>query len=396
MSELWLFSSAKREPPRPRGDDPQRRVVVVVVREERLSAVLSEFARTLITDFPIQGILDHFVGRIVEVLPVTAAGVTLISAGTAPRYIAASDAAALRFERMQTDIGQGPCLSAFQTGRAVSVPDLRIDNRFPRFAPAAADAGLAAAFTFPLRHDDSRLGALDLYRDTAGDLDPHDMDTAQTLADVVAAYLLNAQAREKASEASDELRYCALHDHLTGLPNRLLFQQRLEHAAQRARRSHTHAAILFVDLDHFKLVNDTHGHRAGDELLVAVGERLSRVVRPGDTLARYSGDEFVLLCEDVHDAADAEILARRVEQAFARPFVLPCKELAVTASVGMAFAGPAEDISNDLIVQADVAMYQAKRDGRGAHHVIDLRPTVCGNGRDTLESNLRNGLSQIG
>ena len=190
----------------------------------------------------------------------------------APRYIAASDESALRFERLQTEIGQGPCLSAYESGEAVAVPDLAADDRFPRFGPAAMAAGLAAVFTFPLRHGDGRLGALDLYRDTPGELDPHDMDAAQTLADVAAAYLLNARARDEARATSDRFRHSALHDPLTGLPNRLLLQQRLEHAAQRAKRSHTNAAILFADLDRFKQVNDTHGHQVGDELLLAVAQ----------------------------------------------------------------------------------------------------------------------------
>jgi len=111
-----------------------------MVQEDQLSAVLREFARTLVTDFPIQAILDHLVKRIVEVLPVTAAGVTLISADKAPRYVAASDESALRFERLQSEIGQGPCLSAYESGQAVAVPDLAVDDRFPLFAPAALPA----------------------------------------------------------------------------------------------------------------------------------------------------------------------------------------------------------------------------------------------------------------
>jgi diguanylate cyclase (GGDEF)-like protein len=350
--------------------------MVNVVNEEKLSSVLSEFARTLITDFPIQGILDHFVGRIVEVLPVTSTGVTLISPGTAPRYIAASDESAMRFERLQTEIGQGPCLVAYASGDPVAIPDLGRDQRFPLFTPAALAAGLAAVFTFPLRHGDGRLGALDLYRDTPGELDPHDMGTAQTLADVAAAYLLNAQAREEARAASDRFHHDALHDPLTGLPNRLLLQERLEHAAERRKRSHTNAAILFVDLDGFKAVNDTYGHQVGDELLIAVAQRLSHLVRSADTLARFSGDEFVFLCEDLHGSTDAEVLARRIDDAFASPFVLDGTELAVvvSASVGIAFAGIGEDISNELVVQADMAMYQAKRAGGAGHQLIDMRP----------------------
>jgi diguanylate cyclase (GGDEF)-like protein len=360
-----------------------------VVHEDSLSSVLSDFARTMITDFPIQGIVDHLVERIVEILPVTSAGVSLISAGLPPRYIAASDENALRFERLQTRLGEGPCLTAFESGAAVSVADLRTDDRFPHFAAAAVAAGLTAVFAFPLRHGDGRLGALDLYRETAGELDPHNMDVAQTLADVAAAYLLNAQAREEAREASDRFHHNAQHDPLTGLPNRLMLQHRLEHAAQRAQRSETNAAILFADLDRFKQVNDTYGHPVGDELLLAVARRLAGLVRPGDTLARVSGDEFVFLCEDLHSAQDVEILAKRIDTSFARPFALSSHELSITASVGVAFAGPGEDISNQLVAQADTAMYQAKRKGGARHQIIDLREAGRTHDRDSLEMDLR-------
>jgi diguanylate cyclase (GGDEF)-like protein len=363
--------------------------MVRVVHENKLSDVLTEFARTLATDFPIQGILDHLVQRIVEILPITAAGVSLISAGKAPHYISASDDSALRFERLQTQIGQGPCLSAYESGEPVAAPDLATDLRFPQFAPLALAAGLAAVFTFPLRHGDGRLGALDLYRDTAGQLDPHDMEAAQTLADVAAAYLLNAQAREEARATSDHFRHSALHDPLTGLPNRLMLQQRLEHAALRGKRSHSNSAILFADLDRFKQVNDTHGHQVGDELLVAVANRLSSLVRPGDTLARFSGDEFVFLCEDLNSVADAETLANRIDASFRDPFSLGDIELTITASVGTAYAGPGQDLSAQLLVDADIAMYQAKRKGGAGHQIFDLREARRATDGHSLGKDLR-------
>jgi diguanylate cyclase (GGDEF)-like protein len=365
-----------------------------MVHEEALSAVLSEFARTLATDFPIQAILDHLVVRIVDVLPVTAAGVTLIAPGSAPRYVAASGSAALRFERLQTDLGDGPCLLAYDSGEAVAASDMSLDHRFPRFGPAAVTAGLAAVFAFPMRHGNGRLGALDLYRDTVGPLNPADMAAAQTLADVAAAYLLNAEARAEAKQSSDAFRYSSLHDPLTGLPNRMLLQERLEHAAQRGQRSHTSAAILFADLDRFKVVNDTHGHQIGDELLRAVASRLASLVRPGDTLARFSGDEFVFLCEDLHSVVDAESLAARVDEAFSHPFAVSNLQLMVTASVGVAYAGPGEDISNALVVEADVAMYQAKRKGGGRHQIIDLREALKNDARRALEPDLRTAFEQ--
>ena len=363
-----------------------------MVQEGKLAAVLSEFARTLVTEFPIQGILDHLVERIVDVLPVTGVGVTLISPGLAPQYVAASNPAALRFEQLQTAVGQGPCLLAYQSGAAVTVPDLAADTRFPQFAPPAMAAGLAAVFTFPLHHGEGRLGALDLYRDTPGLLDERDLAAAQILADVASAYLINAQSREDAQQASDQFRSSSLHDSLTGLPNRVLLQQRLEHASQRAERSGTFAGVLFVDLDQFKAVNDTHGHEVGDQMLRAVAERLASVVRPGDTLARMYGDEFVFLCEDLSSVAEVEALAERVVRAFDQPFVLPGRDelrLAVSASVGLAYAGPGEDISHQLVIDADAAMYQAKRGGGANHQVIDLRVTHEVNDRKNLRRDMQ-------
>jgi diguanylate cyclase (GGDEF)-like protein len=344
------------------------------VLSEDLSNVLSEFARTMVTDFPIQGILDHLVRRIVDIMPVTGAGVTLIAPGLEPRYISASDTAALRYEELQTKLGEGPCLAAYQTDEAVSVPDLHLDDRFPRFSPQALESGLAAVFTFPLRHQGLQMGALDLYRDSPGPLSPAVMTAAQTLADVATAYLINAQARSDLQDSSDQSREAALHDALTGLPNRVLMVQHLEHAFRVSRRSGKMSALFFVDLDRFKEVNDTYGHQVGDELLVAVAERLTGALRPGDSLARLSGDEFVILCEDLADQSGADPIAVRLDAELARPFVLSTVKVTISASIGIAFTGKGvEATPEELLRDADLAMYRSKRNRGGSHDVLDLR-----------------------
>jgi diguanylate cyclase (GGDEF)-like protein len=340
---------------------------------EDLSDVLSEFARTMLTDFPIQGILDHLVKRIVDILPITAAGVTLISADLEPRYVAASDESALLYERLQTELGEGPCLAAYRCGEAISVPDLRREDRFPVFTPRALESGLTAVFTFPLRHDDEQLGALDLYRTSAGALSSDALRAAQTLADVAAAYLINAQARSDLQDASDQSREAAMHDPLTGLPNRVLMLQLVDRAARASRRAGSTSAVLFIDLDRFKEVNDTYGHGVGDQLLVAVGRRLTELLRSGDSLARMSGDEFVALCEDLADSSAVDEIAVRFDAALSAPFALGGIEVHMTASIGIAITGPGRQTADELIHDADLAMYRQKRERSTGGDGLDLR-----------------------
>jgi diguanylate cyclase (GGDEF)-like protein len=338
--------------------------------DHALAQVLSEFARTMATDFPIQGILDHLVQRTVEILPITAAGVTLISAGSDPRFIAASNEDALAFEQLQTELGEGPCLVAYHSGNAFSVPDLNLEDQFPAFTPRALEAGLAAVFTFPLHHEQTRLGALDLYRDTTGPLPPSALIAAQTLADVAAAYLLNAQAREDLEHYAKSSREASLHDPLTGLPNRTLMSERLEHAILRARRSQKTTALFFVDLNRFKEVNDTYGHGVGDDLLILVAQRLAGVIRPSDTIARMSGDEFVILCEELDDPSHADAVPQRIHNALEAPFIVGGHELSMTASIGSAIDAYGNDLPAELLRDADRAMYMTKRIGPGGYAAL--------------------------
>jgi diguanylate cyclase (GGDEF)-like protein len=151
----------------------------------------------------------------------------------------------------------------------------------------------------------------------------------------------------------------ALHDDLTQLPNRALLRDRLERSIRANTRGGT-LAVLFLDLDRFKIVNDTHGHPAGDALLQSVAARLAVAVRPQDTLARFGGDEFVLVCEDVDGAPGAVEIARRIESALAAPFTVVGQEVTVSAKIGIALCSDSRANPDELVREADIAMYQAK------------------------------------
>ena len=340
--------------------------------DQALSGVLSEFARTMVTEFSIQAILDHLVRQIVDVLPITGAGVTLIDPKLAPRYVAASDSSAMHFEEIQSELGEGPCIAAYRTRTPILVDDLQADDRFATFRLKALQIGLRAVFTFPLRQGESCLGALDLYRDTVGALTPHEAEGAQTLADVTAAYLVNAQGRADLQRSSERSHERSLHDPLTGLPNRLLLLERIDHAIVRSGRSRKVVTVLFIDLDNFKAVNDSFSHQVGDDLLVAVGQRLESALRPADTVARISGDEFVILCEELDRDEQVEVVASRVVDALGTPFAISGIDLEISASVGIAFASQTNHDPEQLLHAADTAMYQVKRKGGATYQIIDL------------------------
>jgi diguanylate cyclase (GGDEF)-like protein len=174
----------------------------------------------------------------------------------------------------------------------------------------------------------------------------------------VAHTLATALARLRDEE---RMRHEAVHDPLTGLANRTLLRDRLEHALARSERETGATAVLFVDLDNFKRVNDEHGHAAGDAALVELGRRLQTAVRPGDTIARMGGDEFVALCEDVSEES-ALTVGRRLLEAIQLPFTSGGVEHELSASVGIALGHSDPDA---LLANADTATYRAKAAGRG-------------------------------
>jgi diguanylate cyclase (GGDEF)-like protein/PAS domain S-box-containing protein len=172
---------------------------------------------------------------------------------------------------------------------------------------------------------------------------------------------------------AERLEHAAIHDPLTGLPNRVLFMDRLEHALAVSTRRRRRVAVVFLDLDRFKFVNDSLGHAAGDRLIVAVADRLRSALRPSDTVARFGGDEFVVLCDDVVGEDAVLDITARMAAAVARPVLLPEGEVFVTASLGVAVSGRVGDSAESLLRDADTAMYRAKDQGRARTEVFDER-----------------------
>jgi diguanylate cyclase (GGDEF)-like protein len=191
------------------------------------------------------------------------------------------------------------------------------------------------------------------------------------------------------------LHHDALHDALTGLPNRALFLDRLELSVRRARRQTEEfcCAVLFLDLDRFKVVNDSLGHLVGDRLLMAVAKRLEAALRPGDTVARHGGDEFTLLLDDIGDVHGASVVAERLQESLSAPFELGSRELFVTASIGIALVTPAR-APEEVVRDADVAMYRAKAQGGARHAVFDEAMHARVMARLELENGLRRALER--
>lgn len=166
------------------------------------------------------------------------------------------------------------------------------------------------------------------------------------------------------TQAEQELAYMATHDPLTGLPNRMLFNDRLNLELAHAQRNQKRLAVMLLDLDRFKDVNDTLGHSVGDQLLQAVGGRLARLMRKSDTVARMGGDEFLLLLPEITWVEDPAKIAQKVLDAFRQTFVFDGHELYITPSIGIAIYPPDGEDADTLVRNADIAMYRAKEGGR--------------------------------
>jgi diguanylate cyclase (GGDEF)-like protein/PAS domain S-box-containing protein len=275
---------------------------------------------------------------------------------------------------------------ALLSGRPAIVTDWATERRFER-SQVLNRLGTTSGLTVVIEGRRGPFGALGFHSYAPRTFKAGDVDFVQALANVLGDVV-------ERQLTDDDIRHRALHDPLTGLPNRLLFLDRLGQATERQRRRRdTLTAVLALDLDRFKLVNESLGHRAGDELLAAAAPRLKQAVRSSDTVARFGGDEFGILLEDITGEQDAIDMAERIAGVFARPFVLDGTEHFVTTSIGIALAEGGER-AEDLLRDADAAMHRAKERGRARYELFDEALRGRALSRLRVENDLRRALER--
>jgi diguanylate cyclase (GGDEF)-like protein/PAS domain S-box-containing protein len=277
-----------------------------------------------------------------------------------------------------------PAGLAFASGQPVTVGDWSREARFT--APDhLRELGVRSTIAAPIEGERQSLGVIESHSDRPEAFTPQDMHFIQSAANVLAL----AIERRVAGEA---VRYGSLHDHVTGLPNRPLFVDRVDHALTAAQGRERPLAIFFLDLDHFKRVNESFGHEVGDEVLKAVVPRLRKQLRSVDTLARFSGDEFAILVEEIVDEAEAARIADRICTTFEEPFSIDGIEQHLTVSVGIAISNPQTANGEALIRDAHAAMYRAKDRGRNRSELFDQEMRSKAVRRLQLERELRRAL----
>ena len=338
-------------------------------RQELLERLFT-IQRSISHRAPINEVLDAITAGAAELLGAEVVGLRLVDADDPDFVVLASSVGispemAGTMSRSGADAGIGG--AAITAGRVVVTHDYAdLDRAVPQLV---AD-GLQVAMGAPVFQDGEPIGSLVVAsHDASRRWEAIEQEMLLAFAEHASLALNDASALEAMRKAYADALHQAHHDTLTGLPNRALVLERLDHALARGQRHEGTVGVLFVDLDRFKVVNDTLGHSVGDEVLIRIGERLRAAMRPADTVGRLAGDEFVVVCDDM-EPVDLLHVAQRVAAAIEVPLPLYGREAVITASIGIAYVaggGRAEDVLRD----ADVAMYRAKERGRSRIEVFD-------------------------
>jgi diguanylate cyclase (GGDEF)-like protein/PAS domain S-box-containing protein len=287
--------------------------------------------------------------------------------------------------RMQTPgTSTGPIHQVWSTNAPVWIADVAQDINMRR-GPAALKAGLHAVFAFPILVGEELYGVIELFGGEPRQPDAALMGAMHTIGSQIGQFMARKAAEQN-------LRFFASHDPLTGLSNRTMFNDRLHQSLAQAARFERSLALLFIDLDGFKDVNDTHGHTVGDMLLAELASRLRATLREGDVIGRMGGDEFVVLIEEFGEAGQVAEVAKKLLDTVERPFTLQGRECRVTASLGISIYPDDGKDADTLIKNADMAMYLVKQQGKSSYRFYSPQMNVHLVERLSLESGLRRAI----
>jgi diguanylate cyclase (GGDEF)-like protein len=291
--------------------------------------------------------------------------------------------------------GQGLTGSAFRSASARVTGDITIDQPVFHWQSLAIEAGVNAVAVVPLQKKGAVVGTISFFFPKGADpLDDEMVKLLVRIADNISSAMESLDLAEEKAKDEERIRYLASYDTLTGLPNRANFSQMLQASVERSRSSDRKIALLFIDLDRFKIINDSLGHTVGDSLLVEIGNRLTIALRAKDKIARLGGDEFVIVLEDIADREHAADIARSILSCFSQSFDLDGHECRVTASIGIAMF-PEDGCDGEMLTRkADLAMYLAKEQGKNGFQFFNREISVRSADSLTLESYLSHALER--
>ncbi|KWV59003.1 diguanylate cyclase [Bradyrhizobium macuxiense] len=290
--------------------------------------------------------------------------------------------------------GRGACGRAFRSRKACIINDYFADAQAAAFHERARLDGTKSGASFPLIIDGEVVGIMIFVAVERDTFTPEFAEVLQRLADNLAFALEGFDRADEKNKADERIEYLASHDSLTNLPNREMFNELLRHAISTADRQRRQFAVLFIDLDRFKVINDSLGHDAGDMLLIAIAGRLSGSLRASDVVARLGGDEFVVILEDAAERDDVERIAGELLISLSQPLQLSGHECHTTASIGIAmYPADGSDVQT-LTKNADMAMYLAKEDGKNGFRFFSNEIKAQSIERLTMESALRRALER--
>ena len=288
--------------------------------------------------------------------------------------------------------GRGICGNAFRTQKACVNDDLITSEQGRPWRESSREAGVVASCAAPLTKFGKSIGVLLFFITKSWATDQEIVALLARMAENVSVALENLDIADKKEKADHRIQYLATHDDLTNLPNRLAFQQFFGQSVRSATRSGRKCALIFIDLDRFKVINDSLGHTAGDTLLIEVADRLRRCVRESDLVARFGGDEFVVVLDGVEDQNEISIFAAKILEALMPPMVLAGHECSTTGSIGIAvFPDNGSDVQT-LTKNADIAMYRVKEEGKNNFRFFTPEIKSQSIERLTLETDMRHAL----